>query len=190
MREPIRSIGGGVFIRNASPLHLTYSGSTTVLRTRNIPQAKTVYNLEVKDLHNFLVGNGVVVHNGCIDDLFEVLVSKLLFKGSKIPKMLTISSGGKKVFIPPSGLKHIHEKIFKKGFDAYLDKFTYKIPIKKAENLFSIKMMDMSANVDKVLADVIQNNKWGVKVFSNRWEFIFRAPSPGKEIKLFHAVFK
>ena len=42
---------------------LTYSGSTTVLRTRNIPQAKTVYNLEVKDLHNFLVGNGVVVHN-------------------------------------------------------------------------------------------------------------------------------
>ena len=43
--------------------------------SKEIDKAQEVYNLEVKDLHNFLVGeSGVVVHNSCWDligDIFE-----------------------------------------------------------------------------------------------------------------------
>lgn len=47
---------------------LTYKGEATVSSTEKRAGSETVYNLEVKDLHNFLVGDeGVVVHNGCID---------------------------------------------------------------------------------------------------------------------------
>ena len=43
---------------------LTYYGEATVLSNERKPGNETVYNLEVKDLHNFLVGDlGVVVHN-------------------------------------------------------------------------------------------------------------------------------
>ncbi|MBK9687289.1 MAG: hypothetical protein IPO65_05855 [Saprospiraceae bacterium] len=45
---------------------LTYKGEATVSSTEKRAGSETVYNLEVKDLHNFLVGDeGVVVHNGC-----------------------------------------------------------------------------------------------------------------------------
>lgn len=45
---------------------LTYSGEATVTKTDKKAGSEAVYNLEVKDLHNFLVGDaGVVVHNGC-----------------------------------------------------------------------------------------------------------------------------
>jgi len=45
---------------------LTYKGEATVSSTEKRAGSETVYNLEVKDLHNFLVGDeGVVVHNAC-----------------------------------------------------------------------------------------------------------------------------
>ena len=45
---------------------LTKSGEATVTSSEKKGGAELVYNLEVKDLHNFLVGNeGVVVHNSC-----------------------------------------------------------------------------------------------------------------------------
>jgi len=54
---------------------LTFKGEATVSSTEKRAGSETVYNLEVKDLHNFLVGDeGVVVHNICwkeIDDFFQ-----------------------------------------------------------------------------------------------------------------------
>ncbi len=46
---------------------MTKSGNTKVLSSTKKEGSETVYNLEVKELHNFLVGeSGVVVHNSCI----------------------------------------------------------------------------------------------------------------------------
>ncbi len=43
---------------------LTYNGETEVLSSEKKEEPETVYNLEVKELHNFLVGeSGIVVHN-------------------------------------------------------------------------------------------------------------------------------
>lgn len=43
---------------------LTYHGEATVTKTEKKGGSEAVYNLEIKDLHNFLVGDvGVVVHN-------------------------------------------------------------------------------------------------------------------------------
>ena len=51
---------------------LTYHGEATVLSNEKKAGSETVYNLEVKDLHNFLVGNlGVVVHNNYINFLLN-----------------------------------------------------------------------------------------------------------------------
>jgi hypothetical protein len=45
---------------------LTYHGEATVTNTEKKAGSEAVYNLEVKDLHNFLVSeSGVVVHNTC-----------------------------------------------------------------------------------------------------------------------------
>jgi hypothetical protein len=45
---------------------LSYSGVSKISHITALPGVHEVYNLEVKDLHNFLVGNEcVVVHNGC-----------------------------------------------------------------------------------------------------------------------------
>jgi hypothetical protein len=42
-----------------------------------LPGAHTVYNLEVKDWHNFLVGElGVVVHNSCLCSFVKALFAK------------------------------------------------------------------------------------------------------------------
>jgi len=45
---------------------LTKAGETVVVKSEKKEESETVYNLEVKELHNFLVGDsGIVVHNGC-----------------------------------------------------------------------------------------------------------------------------
>ena len=45
---------------------LTISGNTKVIKSKKKEYAEIVYNLEVKEMHNFLVGNqGTVVHNSC-----------------------------------------------------------------------------------------------------------------------------
>ena len=46
---------------------LTKSGNTKVVSSTKKEGSETVYNLEVKELHNFLVGgSGIVVHNNCL----------------------------------------------------------------------------------------------------------------------------
>jgi hypothetical protein len=57
---------------------LTYHGEATVTSTEKKAGSEDVYNLEVKDLHNFLVGDlGVVVHNGCMSEYFKLFFGKL-----------------------------------------------------------------------------------------------------------------
>jgi len=84
---------------------LTRSGEATVTGTEKKGGAELVYNLEVKDLHNFLVGDeGIVVHNSClkviakkgdgtklwnkikaatgeVDDIVEELIEELVDEG-------------------------------------------------------------------------------------------------------------
>ena len=49
---------------------LTKSGNTKVVSSSKKEESETVYNLEVNELHNFLVGeSGVVVHNSCADEI-------------------------------------------------------------------------------------------------------------------------
>ncbi len=51
---------------------LTYKGEATVSSTEKRAGSEPVYNLEVKDLHNFLVGDvGVVVHNTGLCDFMD-----------------------------------------------------------------------------------------------------------------------
>ena len=51
---------------------LTSYGEATVSKTEKRAGSEAVYNLEIKDLHNFLVGeNGVVVHNTGLCDLMD-----------------------------------------------------------------------------------------------------------------------
>lgn len=46
---------------------LTYHGSSKIASKERLLGIHKVYNLEIKDLHNFIVGEvGVVVHNGCV----------------------------------------------------------------------------------------------------------------------------
>ena len=58
---------------------LTYHGSSKVASKKRLLGTHKVYNLEVKDLHNFLVnGSGVVVHNGyIIKECFDLVVDYL-----------------------------------------------------------------------------------------------------------------
>ena len=56
---------------------LTYNGEATVISNERKPGNETVYNLEVKDLHNFLVGDlGVVAHNtgNCWKTWLDILI--------------------------------------------------------------------------------------------------------------------
>lgn len=58
---------------------LTYKGEATVISNERKPGNEFVYNLEVKDLHNFLVGDrGVVVHNACAKTYFGKNYDELL----------------------------------------------------------------------------------------------------------------
>ena len=58
---------------------LTKSGAATVTSVKKLSGRRKVYNLEVRDLHNFLVGDcGVVVHNLCwkeVADFFEMTLA-------------------------------------------------------------------------------------------------------------------
>ena len=72
---------------------LTYYGEATVLSNERKPGNEYVYNLEVKDLHNFLVGDiGVVVHNDCVVGGKRVCPppkSKNLVSGSSITNWIS-----------------------------------------------------------------------------------------------------
>jgi hypothetical protein len=74
---------------------LTYAGSTKVVSKQpGLPQP--VYNLEVKDYHNFLVtGAGVVVHNtpNCIGESRKLLDNLGISKALKNPGRHAINDG-------------------------------------------------------------------------------------------------
>ena len=172
---------------------LTYYGEATVLSNIRKPGNETVYNLEVKDLHNFLVGDlGVVVHNSYgFNELLGFFKNVIKLKGSNIPKRINLETVAGDIHIPESGFKHIFDVIFKEGHDAYKDKFTFKIPIKDAENRFAIEMSDMLPNINKVVHNVIANNKYNEKIFVGKWEFMFSpGDNNGNLVKLYHAVFR
>lgn len=93
---------------------LTYQGEATVSSTEKRAGSEPVYNLEVMDLHNFLVGDeGVVVHNACArsilgDDLYRELkeiyqrdgktadeIEELLEEAAQLRKVIAIDLGEK-----------------------------------------------------------------------------------------------
>jgi hypothetical protein len=53
---------------------LSYAGVSKISKITHLSGIHQVFNLEVKNHHNFLVGNeGVVVHNGCVAEIFKKL---------------------------------------------------------------------------------------------------------------------
>ncbi len=85
---------------------LTYHGEATVTSTEKKGGSETVYNLEVKDLHNFLVGDlGIVVHNACI-------------------------SGGKKLCPPPKSKNLVSSS----KISNWINSFNKRTPIKGDSN--------------------------------------------------------
>ncbi|MEP6646878.1 MAG: hypothetical protein ABJC12_07300 [Saprospiraceae bacterium] len=63
------------------------------------------------------------------------------------------------------------------------------MPIEQAENVFAFETVDLSVAIDNTLPDVIANNKWDTKVYSGKWELIFKQPvNSFEKIKLYHAV--
>lgn len=63
---------------------LTKSGNSKVVSSTKKRGSETVYNLEVQELHNFLVGeSGVVVHNSCLDAFMKMFFGK--FTKKKVP---------------------------------------------------------------------------------------------------------
>jgi len=77
-KHPIYSVTAGDW-RMAGELEvgekvLAKVGETTVSSSVKKEGSETVYNLEVKELHNFLVGeSGIIVHNSYLDDLWVLL---------------------------------------------------------------------------------------------------------------------
>lgn len=81
---------------------LTYYGEATVTKTEKREGSGAVYNLEVKDLHNFLVGeNGVVVHNNC-KDWISKLADDWLKNGAHFN--LTTSQGPIEITMVPNNI--------------------------------------------------------------------------------------
>jgi hypothetical protein len=67
---------------------LTYHGEATVTSTEKKAGSEDVYNLEVKDLHNFLVGDlGIVVHNtgNCWNTWLDVLIGAGKWERQRLP---------------------------------------------------------------------------------------------------------
>ncbi len=63
---------------------MTKLGSVIILSKERDAKITTVYNLEVKDLHNYLVGSDhVVAHNGYLDELYNVYKHIIGNKGLK-----------------------------------------------------------------------------------------------------------
>lgn len=81
-QHPIFSVTAGDW-RLASELKIgekvqTYNGESAVTESKIIDCSKKVYNLEVKDLHNFLVGDrGFLVHNSCWDEALKFASGKV-----------------------------------------------------------------------------------------------------------------
>ncbi|HRI02084.1 MAG TPA: Hint domain-containing protein [Saprospiraceae bacterium] len=77
---------------------LTYHGEATVTSTEKKDGSEAVYNLEIKDLHNFLVGDvGVVVHNNYLQNLIKGVKGAKGLKGTAYEDWLhDIIPGAKK----------------------------------------------------------------------------------------------
>ncbi len=100
---------------------LTYHGEGTVIKSEKREGSETVYNLEVKDLHNFLVGDfGAVVHNSgnCFDIVEKFLTKTPILKELKLGRLYP----GQKKHMPSS--KKDYQKIknkYNRDFVCYDD---------------------------------------------------------------------
>jgi len=103
---------------------LTKSGTAKVVCSEREEGSEVVYNLEVKELHNFLVGeSGVVVHNACN----KALVKEMLEATEQIEKL---PSGPRKEM-----LNRLNELLNSTAPQArranrFLDEFAKDVPLK------------------------------------------------------------
>jgi len=113
---------------------LTKSGEATVTSTEKKGGSEPVYNLEVKDLHNFLVGDeGVVVHNGCewLRNFIKMSTSQIKKKYAKhapdfgLPSNYNTANGDLwketlKDFVGSDGKKHFPDLNYRDQFKGVL----------------------------------------------------------------------
>jgi hypothetical protein len=67
---------------------LTYTGTSTIVAISTDATPQLVYNLEVKDLHNFLVGSaGVLVHNHCFEAIDAFIKDNPILKDLNLTRL-------------------------------------------------------------------------------------------------------
>lgn len=124
-QHPIYSVTAGDW-RFAGALQpgeevLTHAGKVAVATVTPRNGVETVYNLEVKEWHNFLVGDaGVVVHNACTANQVRDYLNNNL---DNIPGTGTPSV--ESVLASLRNLKGLNQR----KFDQYLTEFNDKVPL-------------------------------------------------------------
>ena len=118
---------------------LAKSGAAIVISSRKREGIETVYNLEVKDWHNFLVGEGLVVHNGY--KLFKKVLER--FK-KKLLKGAEFIEDGTGLYKKVHGHHPISKGLFRDMFGSDSD---FK---KWCDNIYSISSNKLNEIVGKV----------------------------------------
>jgi hypothetical protein len=141
---------------------LAYGKPQTLEAVKIWPGERTVYNLEVGGVHNFLVGDGgMVVHNGCwksIKDIFDIFnfsfVQAILIDKKKWVHKVTPQDNpiGKEVEFAEYIGEHLQEKIaMTKAGTAGIDAFS------ENGRIMSFKIMEgitANSNVNNLLANI------------------------------------
>jgi hypothetical protein len=150
---------------------LTYTGAATLCRKAPLPGAHTVYNLEVKDYHNFLVtGAGVVVHNtpNCIGESRKLLDNLGISKALKNPGRHAINDGPDASKIKTKFGKDPNKKIEICFDDTGMPDFSEFIPSYNGRKIsFEINDLTGSSSNDMVKARTKLSDEFGLNFSSN-----------------------
>lgn len=155
---------------------LAYHGEATVTKTEKKAGSEKVYNLEIKDLHNFLVGDvGVVVHNACArsilgDDLYNDLkqiyknagysadeIDELLEESAQVFKDLAIENGEK----VKKGISAALKQAAKNFEEFVLDEFINALLADNIDPNTVVEQVTLNVNGENVVFDYVALDKDG-----------------------------
>jgi hypothetical protein len=132
---------------------LAKGGNTKVASKERDLTVQPVYNLEVKDLHNFLVGDvGVVVHNLCN----KALIKKYI---DEVGDLADLPDGPQKsALLKLKSMKDLKDP----DYDKFLNDFADNVPIHLGESGIKAweKLLKQSSSVSDILRKDIRTLEW------------------------------